>query len=71
MPEKCLVAIGSSAGGMDPLLSFFDATPHDRATYVVLTHLPIEYKSRLQDILQLHSKLTTREITQGMPIESD
>ena len=71
MPFKFIVAIGSSAGGLEPLTTFFDATPHDRATYVILTHLPVDHKSQLQKILQRHSRLTIVEAANNIPIEKD
>jgi two-component system CheB/CheR fusion protein len=71
MGAKFVVAIGSSAGGLSPLTSYFDFTPHDQATYVILRHLPLDYKSQLQEILDRHSKLTICEATHGMPIKKD
>jgi chemotaxis response regulator CheB len=69
--NKFVVAIGSSAGGLTPLMSYFDFTPHDQATYVILRHLPFEYQSQLQNILKRHSKLKIVEAKDGTPIEKD
>jgi len=71
MKNKFVVAIGSSAGGQRPLFSFFDSTPHDKAIYVILRHLPHDYQSQLQSILQSHSKLKVVEAVNAMPIEND
>jgi two-component system CheB/CheR fusion protein len=69
--NKFVVAIGSSAGGLDPMLSFFDFTPHDQATYIILRHIPFDYQSQLHLILQRHSKLTIAEVVNDTLIEKD
>ena len=66
-----MVAIGSSAGGLQPLMSFFDCTPHDQATYIILRHMPFDYQSQLQNILQKHSKLIIVEAKNETIIEKD
>lgn len=55
--EKFVVAIGSSAGGLQPLIKFFDSTPNDHVTYIILRHLPFGFHGKIQHILQSHSKL--------------
>jgi two-component system CheB/CheR fusion protein len=69
--NKYVVAIGSSAGGLSAMKTFFDNTPHDQATYVILRHLPVDYKSQLQEILQRHSKLRILEAADNTLIEKD
>lgn len=69
--NKFVVAIGSSAGGLDPLMSFFDFTPHDQATYIILRHIPYEYHSQLHLILERHSKLKIVIAENDMLIEKD
>jgi chemotaxis response regulator CheB len=69
--NKFVVAIGSSAGGLAPMLSFFDFTPHDQATYVILRHVPIDHKSQLHKILGRHSKLKIVEAENNTPIVKD
>ncbi|HYH55958.1 MAG TPA: chemotaxis protein CheB [Anseongella sp.] len=64
-----IVAIGFSAGGLNPLKDFFDSTLHDKVSYVILQHLPLEYKSRLKDILKRHSKLQIIEVEEGMAVD--
>lgn len=71
MKNKFVVAIGSSAGGLDPLMSFFDFTPHDQATYIILRHIPFEYQSQLHLILEKHSKLKILEAENDALIEND
>ncbi|MCW3107946.1 MAG: chemotaxis protein CheR [Segetibacter sp.] len=71
MKNKFVVAIGSSAGGLDPMLSFFDFTPHDQATYIILRHVPIDHQSQLHTILGRHSKLKIVQAENDTLIEKD
>lgn len=71
MEQRFIVAIGMSAGGLNPLTQMLDAVPHDQATYIILRHIPVEHQSILHSILQRHSKLTIVEAQNGMRIEKD
>ena len=71
MKNKFIVALCCSAGGLDPLKTFFDSTPHDQATYIILRHVPLKHHSVLHEILQRHSKLTMKEAEDNMLIEKD
>lgn len=71
MKERFVVAIGSSAGGLEPMKTFFDNTPHDQATYIIIRHIPIAHQSVLHEILQRHSKLEIIEAKDGDLIEKD
>lgn len=71
MKDKFIVAIGSSAGGLNAMRLFFDSTPNDHATYVILRHLPINYKSQLHEILKKHSKLKIVEAKDGKLLEQN
>lgn len=71
MQNKFIVAIGASAGGHEPILTFFDRTPNDNATYFVITHLPADYKSQFQYILKRHSSLEVVEAEDNMLIEKN
>lgn len=71
MENKFIVAIGSSAGGLKPMLSFFDSTPNDHATYIIVCHLPFNYKSPLAVILKRHSRLEIFEAENASLIEQN
>jgi two-component system CheB/CheR fusion protein len=71
MKEKFIVAIGSSAGGLAPLSAFFDCTPHDHVTYIILCHLPFAVHRKIQQILQCHSKLKIVEAEDNQLIQPD
>jgi two-component system, chemotaxis family, CheB/CheR fusion protein len=61
MNYKHIVAIGGSAGSLDPLIEFFDNTPLDNTAYFVLQHIPKQYESKLHSILQRFSTLTIKQ----------
>ncbi len=66
-----IIGIGFSAWGIDPLNKFFDYTPHDGVSYVIIQHLPPDYKSRMAEMLSKHSKVTIHEIGDGMFVEAN
>ncbi|MBC7759679.1 MAG: chemotaxis protein CheR, partial [Phormidesmis sp. FL-bin-119] len=61
-----IIAIGASAGGMDEINSFFDNTPLDGVSYVIIQHLSPDFKSRMVELLARHSKLVVKEAEDGM-----
>ena len=71
MNDKFVVAIGSSAGGLIAMKSFFDCTLPYHATYVLLRHVPIKHQSELHLLLGSHSKLRFVEATSATPIKED
>jgi len=64
-----IIAIGASAGGMDEINSFFDHTPSDGVSYIVIQHLSKDFKSRMAELLTKHSKLTVQEAKNGAIVE--
>ncbi len=52
-----IIAIGASAGGLEAIHAFFDHTPLDKVSYVVIQHLSPDHQSRLAELLATHSKL--------------
>ncbi|TFF37105.1 chemotaxis protein CheB [Mucilaginibacter psychrotolerans] len=63
-----IIAIGASAGGMDEINSFFDHTPLDGVSYVIIQHLSSDFKSRMVELLARHSKLVVQEAENEMPV---
>jgi two-component system CheB/CheR fusion protein len=61
----------ASARGLAPLITFFDSTPNDHVTYIILRHLPFGFHSKIQSILQSHSKLKIVEAENNQLIEQD
>jgi two-component system CheB/CheR fusion protein len=61
-----LVGLGSSAGGLDALRSFFDAVPEDcTLTFVVVSHAYPDRPTLLPELLRLRAKLPVSEIVDG------
>lgn len=66
-----IIAIGASAGGLDELNTFFDHTPTDGVSYVIVQHLSAEFKSHMVSLLSRHSKLVVQEAENGMSIRGN
>lgn len=64
-----IIAIGASAGGMEEIHRFFDHTPLDSVSYVIVQHLSPDFKSRMVELLAKHSKLKVTEAGQNMRVE--
>ena len=64
-----IIAIGASAGGMEEINSFFDHTPLDGVSYVIVQHLSSDFKSRMVELLAKHSKLVVEQAENGMTVQ--
>src|SRR5271154_1350314 len=64
-----IIAIGASAGGMEEINSFFDHTPLDGVSYVIIQHLSSDFKSSMVQVLGRHSKLIVEQAEEGMPVQ--
>ncbi|WP_259065928.1 chemotaxis protein CheB [Mucilaginibacter sp. X4EP1] len=65
-----VVAIGSSAGGLQPLIKMIYSLPENaNATFVIIPHLLRAGKSQLDFLLSKHSKMPTIRAAHRMPIE--
>ncbi len=63
-----IIVIGASAGGMEEINSFFDHTPLDGVSYIIVQHLSSDFKSRMVELLTRHSKLEVVEATEGLTV---
>ena len=71
-PPAFVVGIGASAGGLDPLVRFFDNLP--KATgmaFVIVQHLSPDFKSLMDELLARHTLLPIHLVEDGMPVEAD
>lgn len=64
-----IIAIGASAGGMNEINLFFDHTPMDEVSYIIIQHLSPDYKSMMAELLSRHSKLKVTEAKDNMQVE--
>lgn len=69
MSDRFIAAIGGSAGVLEPLKTFFDHTPVDEISYVILRHLSPTHESVLKQILEKHSRLEIIEVDHDMPLD--
>ncbi|MEP6683207.1 MAG: chemotaxis protein CheB, partial [Parafilimonas sp.] len=69
--EQYIIAIGASAGGMEQINTFFDYTPLDGVSYIVIQHLSADYKSMMASLLARHSKLNIVEAQNDMTVEKN
>lgn len=67
--KEYIIAIGASAGGLDAISAFFDYTPLDAVSYIVIQHLSQKFKSQMAHILEPHSKLEIIEVINHIKIE--
>ena len=63
---KLVVGIGSSAGGLLALETFFDAMPDDsHIAFVVIQHLSPDFDSHLDDLLQKYTRMKVKFAENG------
>ncbi|MFO7823586.1 MAG: CheR family methyltransferase [Cyclobacterium sp.] len=65
-----IVAIGASAGGLEPLEVFFEQAKTDSGfAYVLIQHLAPNHKSLMDELLSRHTELPIKIIAHLMPVE--
>jgi len=70
--EFPIVAIGASAGGLDPCKKLFDALSDSAGlAFIVVQHLDPNHDSLLVDLLSAHTSMTVSQAVDGIEIQSD
>ena len=69
--QQYIIAIGASAGGLQEINAFFDHTPIDGVSYVIIQHLSADYKSIMASLLSNHSKLKVCEAQDNTEVEKN
>jgi len=69
--KQYIIAIGASAGGLEAIAAFFDYTPLDAVSYILIQHLAPGFKSQMAQILAPHSKLQIVDVTDDIDIEAN
>jgi len=65
-----IVAIGSSAGGLQPLVKMINnLAENTKAAFIIIPHLLRNGKSNLDFLLSKHSKMPAIKATNGMPLK--
>jgi two-component system CheB/CheR fusion protein len=67
--KQYIIAIGASAGGLEAISAFFDYTPLDAVSYIIIQHLSSDFKSQMANILAQHSKLQVIEAVENVTIK--
>jgi two-component system CheB/CheR fusion protein len=69
-PEPTVVGIGTSAGGLAALKTFFEhLAPDNGLAFVVVIHLSPDHESHLADLLQSHVKMPVQQVTETVRLE--
>jgi two-component system, chemotaxis family, CheB/CheR fusion protein len=69
---RFVVGIGASAGGLDPLVRFFDNLPaRTGMAFVIVQHLSPDFRSLMDELLARHTELPIHLVEDGMPVEAD
>ena len=67
-----VIGIGYSAGGLEPLKTFFKHIPHDSgAAYIIVQHFHRERLSRLREILSYITSIPVLYIRDSMELQPD
>lgn len=69
--NQYIIAIGASAGGLEAISTFFDHTPSDAVSYIIIQHLSADFKSQMAQILVRHSKLQIIEVTNNIKLSAN
>ncbi len=65
-----VVGLGSSAGGLEALRSFFAAVPAESgAAFVVIQHLAPDHPSQMVELLATHTRAPVHQIEDGVTIQ--
>lgn len=67
-----IVGIGASAGGLDPLETFFKNMPSNSGmAFVVVQHLSPDFKSQMEQLLSRKTRMQIHRVEDGVVIEPD
>ena len=67
-----IVGIGASAGGLETLNIFFSSMPGDSyMAFVVIQHLSPQHQSIMASLLEKHTRMTVRQIEDGMKLKAN
>lgn len=65
--DQYYICLGSSAGGLESLKSFFKEMPNNSGfTFIIVQHLPSNYKSFMNELLAQHTDMNINLISDGM-----
>lgn len=69
-PEFLIAALGASAGGLEPLESFFKRMPADSGiAFVIVQHLAPDHASALPELLGRHTEMPVEQAADNKKVE--
>lgn len=64
-----MVALGASAGGLEPFEQFFDSMPVDSGVaFSIIQHLSPDFESMMDELLSRHSTMDIMRVVDGLPV---
>src|SRR5579862_1263354 len=70
--EFLIVALGASAGGLEPLETFFRHMPPDAGfAFVIVQHLAPDHPTALPELLARHTAMPVEEAKNHTPVMPD
>src|SRR3990167_30353 len=70
-PPKYIVAIGASAGGLDPIQTFYNHMPvSDTIAFVIVQHLSPDFASKMDELLIHNTTMPIFTAKNNMPLEA-
>lgn len=67
--DQYIIGIGASAGGLEAIYKLFSSPPPSNTSFIIIQHLPPDYKSNTSELLAKHSGQKVIEVKNDMPIE--
>jgi len=65
-----MVAIGASAGGLEPFERFFDAMPvNSDIAFVIIQHLSPDFESMMDELLSRHSSMDIERVVNELRVK--
>ncbi len=70
--EMRIIAIGASAGGLEPLEKFFSTIDEGMGcSFIVVQHLSPDFRSMMDELLGRHTNLAIERISDGLELKPD
>lgn len=64
-----MVALGASAGGLEPFEQFFDSMPVDSGVaFSIIQHLSPDFESMMDELLARHLTMNIMRVVDGLPV---
>lgn len=68
--DQYIIGIGASAGGLEAIYKLFNSKPPKNVSFVIIQHLPPDYKSSTSELLARKSGQKVVEVENNMHVEA-